>query len=47
MLQCFAVSLELHMPITQLLAELPEQVIMGYAAYFAIVDRMRKKAMGQ
>jgi hypothetical protein len=43
---CFGVSKELGMPITQLLAELPVDVIIGYSAYFQIINEQQRKAMG-
>jgi hypothetical protein len=44
---CFGVSKELGIPITTLLAELPPEVILGYSAYFAIVNEQQAKAMGR
>jgi hypothetical protein len=47
MMLCFGVSKELGIPITQLLAELPVEVIVGYSAYFHILNEDQAKAMGR
>ena len=45
MMLCFGVSKELGIPITTLLAELPREVIVGYSAYFQILNEDMQKAM--
>jgi hypothetical protein len=47
MMLCFGVSKELGIPITTLLAELPPEVILGYSAYFSILNEQQAKAMGR
>lgn len=47
MMLCFGVSKELGVLVTTLLAELPPEVILGYSAYFMILNEDQQKAMGR
>ena len=47
MMLVFGVSKELGIPITTLLAELPVEVIIGYSAYFQVLNEDQQKAMGR
>jgi hypothetical protein len=47
MLLCFGIAKELGMSLTRLKAEMPNEEILGWSAYFMILNEDQQKAMGR